>query len=132
MKIEGIIFAIVAVFFAMVDLSYWYLSKDPTGTTALALSTGLAFLIGFYLLMTARRITPRPEDRPDAEVEEGAGEYGFFSPHSWWPLAAALSAAVVCIGIVFGWWIAIIGAMMLAFSTMGFVFEYYRGPHTPR
>ncbi len=129
MKIEGIIFAGCAVFFAIVDTVYWYLSKDPTGTTALALSTGMTLMIGFYLLTTAHRIRPRPEDRQDSEVADGAGEYGFFSPHSWNPLLTAGAAAVVSVGIVFAWWIAIIGGLMLAFAVMGFVFEYYRGEH---
>lgn len=129
MKIEGIIFAGCAVFFAIVDAVYWYLSKDPTGTTALALSTGMTLMIGFFLLNTAHRIRPRPEDRQDAEVADGAGEYGFFSPHSWMPLFTAAAAAIVSLGIVFAWWIAILGGLVLIFAVMGFVFEYYRGEH---
>ena len=46
MKIEGLLFAGCAVFFAVVDIVYWILSHDPTGTTALALAVGLAFLVG--------------------------------------------------------------------------------------
>ncbi len=49
MKTEGLLFAGCAVFFAVVDIVYWTLSRDPTGTTALALAVGLAFLVGFYL-----------------------------------------------------------------------------------
>ena len=41
---------------------YWVLSEEPAGTVALAFTAGLAFLIGYYLLFTARRIDPRPED----------------------------------------------------------------------
>ena len=52
MKFEGFLFIGCAVFFGAVDIVYWYFSKDPTGTTALALSVGLAFLTGFYLLFT--------------------------------------------------------------------------------
>ena len=29
------------------------------------------------------------DDDLDAEVSDGAGELGFFSPHSWWPLPLA-------------------------------------------
>lgn len=128
MKTEGRIFLVLAVFFTVVTPVYWYFSHDPTGTTALVLTFGLSALITFYLLFTARRLPgPRPEDRSDAEVHEGAGELGFFSPHSPWPLFLAASLAVTFLGIVFGWWLAIIGAGLTAATSVGFVFEYYRG-----
>ena len=38
------------------------LAEEPVGTVALAFTAGLAFLVGYYLLFTARRIDPRPED----------------------------------------------------------------------
>jgi hypothetical protein len=129
MKTEGYIFVVLAVFFAVVTPVYWYMSYDPTGTTALALSFGLAFLVAFYLLFSARRMSPRPEDRKDGEIEDGAGEYGFFSPHSWWPLACAGAAAIVFLGLVFGWWLFIIGAVFGVVAVLGMVFEYYSGDH---
>jgi hypothetical protein len=131
MKAEGLMFAGIAIFFAVVDVVYWFLSHDPTGTTALALAVGLAFLVGFYLLVIAHRIDPRPEDRPDADISEAAGDYGFFSPGSWWPLFAALAAATVALGVVFAWWLAIVGMMFVAITGFGFSMEYYRGIHTP-
>jgi hypothetical protein len=126
-RLEGIIFAILVVFFIIVTPIYWYLSEDPTGTTALVLTFGLSALIAFYLLYTSRRVYPRPEDRLDGEIEEMAGEYGFFSPHSWWPLACAASGAVVVLGLVFAWWLFIIGVALGAMAVVGLVFEYYRG-----
>lgn len=127
MKVEGYLFAGVAIFFAIVTPIYWYTSKDPTGTTALTLSFGLSFLVGYYLLFTSRRIAPRPEDKQDAEIADGAGAYGFYSPHSWWPLALAGSAAVATLGAVFGWWLFALGGLMTLASVVGFVFEYYHG-----
>lgn len=127
MRIEGIVFTAVAVFFLATTPIYWFMSYDPTGTTALALTFGLAALVSFYLLYTARKVHPRPEDRLDGEIEEMAGEYGFYSPHSWWPLACAGSAALVFLGLVFAWWLFIIGVAMGAVAVVGMVFEYYRG-----
>ena len=115
--------------FAAADVVYWYFSKDPTGTTALALAVGLAFLTGFYILFTGRRLPPRPEDRSDAEISEGTGELGFFSPHSWWPLITGLSAAVAALGAAIGWWLFLIGMLFVLLSAIGFVFEYYRGSY---
>jgi len=129
MKVEGWLFVGCAAFFAVMDVIYWHYSKDPTGTTALALSVGLAFLTGFYLLFTGRRLPPRPEDRPDAEIAEGTGELGFFSPHSWWPLITGMSAAVAALGAAVGWWLFLIGMLFVLLSAIGFVFEYYRGQY---
>ena len=127
MRMEGVIFTILTVFFIIVTPINWYLSHDPTGTTALVLTFGLSALVSFYLLYTSRKVYPRPEDRLDGEIEEMAGEYGFFSPHSWWPLACAGSAAVVVLGLVFAWWLFIIGVALGAMAVVGLIFEYYRG-----
>ena len=127
MKVEGLLFAAGTFFFGSLAIVYWIFSKDPTGTTALAVTSGLAFLIGYYLLFTARRIDPRPEDDDQAEITDGAGELGFFSPHSWWPLPVAFFGGVAFVGIVIGWWLVALGVVGLSLSTIGFVFEYYRG-----
>jgi uncharacterized membrane protein len=127
MKFEGSLFIGCAIFFGAADIVYWYFSKDPTGTTALALSVALAFLTGFYLLFTGRRLPERPEDNPDGEIEEGTGELGFFSPHSWWPLYVGLAAGLAAFGVAVGWWLFLIGLLAIFLTTIGFVFEYYRG-----
>ena len=127
MKFEGGLFIGCAIFFGVVDVIYWFLSKEVTGTTALALAVALALLTGFYLLFTGRRLPLRPEDTPDGEIEEGTGELGFFSPHSWWPLFVGLAAALATVGVAIGWWLFLIGMLMTLLATVGFVFEYYRG-----
>jgi hypothetical protein len=127
MKFEGSLFVGCAIFFGVVDIIYWYFSKDPTGTAALALSVGLAFLTGFYLLFTGRRLPERPEDKPEGDIEEGTGELGFFSPHSWWPLYVGLAAAIAAFGVAIGWWLFLIGLLFIFLTVIGFVFEYYRG-----
>jgi Cytochrome c oxidase subunit IV len=129
MKVEGYLFVGCAVFFGVIDIIYWHFSKDPTGTTALFFSVCLAFLTGFYLLFTGRRLPPRAEDVPDAEISDGTGELGFFSPHSWWPLITGLSAAVAALGVAVGWWLFLIGMLFVFLSAIGFVFEYYRGQY---
>src|SRR5258708_22440329 len=94
MRVEGWLFLGCAIFFGVADAFYWGLSHDPTGGTALALAVGLAFLTGFYVLFTGRRLPRRPEDDTEGEVEQGTGEVGFFSPHSWWPLFVGLPGAL--------------------------------------
>ena len=83
MKIEGFLFAGGAAFYAVVAAVYWVVTKEIVGSTALALTGALAFLVGFYVLYTSRRVGVRPEDDPNAAVEDAEPDYGFFSPHSW-------------------------------------------------
>ncbi|MBV9097930.1 MAG: cytochrome c oxidase subunit 4 [Frankiaceae bacterium] len=125
MKVEGYLFAFIAFFLAPTDVVYWYYSHDPTGTTALALGAGLGALIGVYLLFTASRIEPRPEDLEDADISDGAGELGFFSPYSWAPLWCGLAAATTFLGLVFGWWLFFIGAAFAIPAVGSMLFEYY-------
>jgi hypothetical protein len=127
MKVEGALLLGCAAFFGGADIIYWYFSHDPTGTTALALSVALAFLSGFYVLFTGRRLPKRPEDDHEGEIYQGTGELGFFSPHSWWPLFVGLAGATAAVGVAIGWWLFLIGILAVVFSAVGFVFEYYRG-----
>jgi hypothetical protein len=127
MKVEGWLFIGSGIFLLGADIIYWYLSYDPTGTTALALAVALALLAGFYVLFTGRRLPLRPEDNNEGEVAQGTGEIGFFSPHSWWPFWVALSGAVIAIGFAVGWWLVLLGFVAIMFASVGLVFEYYRG-----
>ena len=129
MRIEAWTMGVCGVFFGLVTPIYWFLSEDPTGTSALVMTTLLAGLVAFYLGVVARQIDPRPEDHKEAEVADGAGELGFFPPYSWWPLYTAAAVALVVLGVVIGWWLVIIGVGLVGFMLIGFVFEYYRGYH---
>jgi hypothetical protein len=135
MKSESRIFNLVALFlFALAAVySIWTNNTnegtDWVGTTALVLSGGLCGLCGAYFSFVARRIEPRPEDRADAEIDEGAGELGFFSPGSYWPFGLAVAAAFGGLGLVF-WapWLIIMGAIAVLVATGGLLFEYYLSP----
>ena len=127
MKIEGWLFTSAAVFYAVVAVIYNFMSGDVIGTTVLALNAGLAIIIGFYVLATGKRIGARPEDRLDADITEADSDYGFFSPHSWWPLPVAAGAALTFTGLVFAVWISVLGVTLLVWAVFGWLFEYQRG-----
>jgi hypothetical protein len=126
-RIEGALFALGFIFYTFLAGVYWYLSRDEIGTTALALTGGMAFLISFYALYTSKRVYPRPEDRLDAEIDEADPEYGFYSPHSWWPLAVAVPTVMIVLGLIFAVWLIVLGVAVLVFGLTGLLFEYYRG-----
>lgn len=130
MKMEAWIFGICTAFFVVVTPAYWFIAGDPTGTAALVMTTLLAALVAFYLGFHASRMEPRPEDRADGEIADGAGELGFFPPHSWWPLWLALAASLCAFALaVVAWWLLIIGVGLLLLALSGWVFEYYVGEH---
>jgi Cytochrome c oxidase subunit IV len=132
MRVQAYMFYGCAVFFLATDIVYWLWSGDWTGTTALALAVGLSGLVAFYVHFTVRRLEragggPLPEDNKEGEIADLAGEVGFFSPHSWWPLLLGASAATIAMGMVFGWWMVILGVSCTIISALGLVFEYYMG-----
>ncbi len=137
MRTEFRLFALLAGLFAAFAVMYglWTWAEDgkvePVGVTALVLTTGLALIIGSYFWFVSRRIDPRPEDRLDAEIAEGAGELGFFSPGSYWPLGLAFAAMVAGLGLAFSeYWLLAIGIIGVLFAVGGLLFEYYTRGHT--
>jgi len=126
-KVGGWSFALGAIFFLLVGGIYYYLSRDEIGTTALVMTGGLAFLVAFYVLYTNKRLEGLPEDRPNADIDEADPEYGFYSPHSWWPLPVGFSAMLIALGFIFGAWLVVLGVTALMVSVIGWLFEYYRG-----
>ena len=130
MKAETWLFVIVTVFLVLVTPAYWFISEDWTGTSALTMTTLLTAMIALYLGFHARKMDPRPEDRQEGEIADGAGELGFFPPYSWWPLWCAMTLAVMVYGTALAeWWLVIIGGTLGAVALSGLIFEYYRGEH---
>ncbi|HET8614039.1 MAG TPA: cytochrome c oxidase subunit 4 [Actinomycetales bacterium] len=131
MKVESWLFSAGTFFFFPLAAVYTIVTewKEPVGSVALFLTGGLCIMIGWYLWFTSRHIDDRPEDDPAARVEDAAGEYGFFSPHSWWPLPLAGSAAIAFLGLAIGWWLVLLGGALGALALVGWVFEYWRGAH---
>jgi hypothetical protein len=125
MKTSWILFVGLSIFYAILTVVYWQLGGEAVGITAIALSAGLALIVGFYLWFTDRRLgNLLPEDNQQGEIADSAGEIGFFSPHSWWPLPVALSASALALGLIIGWWLVLIAIGSLIISIMGLVLEY--------
>lgn len=128
MKAEAWVFGGCAIFVVLLSPTYWFITGELTGTLALLMTALLLTMLTAYLCVQARRIGPRWEDRADAEVDEAAGEFGFFSPFSWWPLWVGISAATASYSIAVGaWWLFIIAGVALLLTVLGLLFEYYRG-----
>ena len=119
MKAEAWIFGACTIFLVLVTPAYWLVTDasehggDWTGTSALAMTTLLTLMVTIYLGFHAKKMDPRPEDRKDAEIADGAGELGFFPPYSWWPLWCALALGAGVFGVAMAaWWLFIIGGVL--------------------
>ncbi|ANJ27061.1 cytochrome c oxidase subunit 4 [Agromyces aureus] len=138
MRANVVLFWILAAFFAAAAAVYGVWSAlsgieanggpEWVGLVAISLSAVLAAFIAFYLgRVHAAQGAELPEDRLDANIDDGDPELGFFSPWSWWPIMLAGSAALLFLGLAIGFWISFIAVGIGVISLVGWVYEYYRG-----
>jgi uncharacterized membrane protein len=136
MKANINLYWILTVFFALLAAVYvvWSLI-DPlqgevewVGTFGIALSGALVAFVAFYLSKVHKaQGGDLPEDRLDANIDDGDPELGFYSPWSWWPIMLAASAALLFLGLAVGFWISYIAVGIGVISLVGWIYEYYRG-----
>lgn len=132
MRIEARIFEVITAFFFLSAVVYGVWSRgEPVGSAALTLSGGLTLIVGTYFRFVSRRVRMRPEDNTEAEISDGAGELGFFSPGSYWPFGLALAATVAALALAFAeWWMVAGGIILVLMAVAGLVFEYHIGPRS--
>jgi Cytochrome c oxidase subunit IV len=149
-KIESLFLIGVGVFFGIIGLLYWFWAADIyhlpeeagflmlIGATLLGVVPGLFYLF-WHQRFKGRRVFlwgkldrvagMRPEDRPDATIEEGAGTISSFPNSSIWPFVLGGGAFLIVNGLVFGWWIAIPGLILAVIAAIGATAESRRGGH---
>lgn len=120
---------ILAIVFWAIGLSNVYREMTSGGTVMLAATFLLGILPGGYYFWWSRRITPRPEDDPQATQETGAGVIGAFPSSSIWPFVLGFGAFFVALSLVFGFWSAIFGFTLALSALIGVIIESRRGGH---
>ena len=130
MRVESRIFELLTIFFFVVGTIYLILSREPAGSAALFLTGGLSLIVGTYFRFVARRLeAPRPEDNPGGEISDGAGDVGFFSPGSYWPVLLAGAVALTGISLAFMYfWAVTISVILIVMAVGGLLFEYHIRP----
>ncbi|HXQ90532.1 MAG TPA: cytochrome c oxidase subunit 4 [Acidimicrobiales bacterium] len=130
MRVEALFLLGVAAFFGLVGIVYWFWSYDGTtsgGTMMLIGTTLLGFVPGSYYLWWSRRMKPRPEDRADASIEDGAGVIGSFPGSSIWPFVLGMGLFLMVLSIVFGLWLIAPGISLVLSAAIGVTVESRRG-----
>ncbi|MDR6970879.1 cytochrome c oxidase subunit 4 [Leifsonia shinshuensis] len=136
MRANAILFWILSAFFVLSAVVYtlWNLldefhrNVEWVGTVGMLLAAVLSAFIAFYVGRShASQGGELPEDRLDANIDDGDPELGHFSPWSWWPIALAFGAGLVILGLAVGFWICYIGVAFSLICIVGWVYEYYRG-----
>ncbi|WP_169078498.1 cytochrome c oxidase subunit 4 [Microcella alkalica] len=134
MKTNINIFWILVGFFALLTAVYttWALidtnEVEWVGTVAIGLCAVLSAFIAFYLQLVDRSSGGLlPEDRLDADIDDGDPELGHFSPWSWWPIFLAGGVSLAFLGLAAGIWIVFYAVPLALVGIVGWVYEYYRG-----
>jgi hypothetical protein len=117
---------LTAVYTVWAHIEWGY--TEWVGSIAIALSGVLSMFIAFYLqIQNKNQGGLLPEDRLDAEIDDGEPELGYFSPWSWWPVSLAAGAALAMVGMSVGVWVAFYALPLVLIGLVGWTYEYYRG-----
>ena len=127
MKHEAWFLLFLGIFGAIVAVIYGLLSAEWAGTAMLTGFFLLGVFPGGYYLWWSRRMTPRAEDNPKAELDEGAGYVGTFPSSSIWPFVLGIGAASIGLALVFGFWTAIVGFFLALSAVIGVTMESRHG-----
>jgi multisubunit Na+/H+ antiporter MnhG subunit len=127
MKIEARFLVGVAIFFAIVAVGYWFWSYEQSGTAMLTGSFLLGLVPGSYYLWWSRRMKPRPEDRDDATLADGAGVIGTFPGSTIWPFVMGMGLFFAALSAVFGFWLLAPGFAAVFLAAIGYTVESRRG-----
>jgi cytochrome c oxidase subunit IV len=127
MRIEALFLLGIGVFFGLVGTVYWFWAYEDGGTMMLVGTCLLGLLPGSYYFYWHRRMGARPEDRPDAEIADGAGAIDSFPGSSVWPFVLGMGAFLLVLALVFGFWLALPAAGLILTALAGVTAESRRG-----
>ncbi len=127
MKAEAKLLIGFGLFFALIFFVYWYWSKEVSGSMMLFGSIFLGLLPGAYYLFWSNRMRPRPSDRDDATIADGAGIVATFPGSSIWPFTLGMGAFCVGLALVFGTWFALPAIGLVIWALLGAVTESRHG-----
>ncbi|WP_062734157.1 cytochrome c oxidase subunit 4 [Kocuria turfanensis] len=132
MKLSIKLFILLGVFSLAAAVVYGFLTQfdELVGFPGLLAVGVMSFMLAVYLWLVDRNTGGvLPEDKLDGEIVESAGEYGHFSPWSWWPLLLGIGSALAFLSLAIDWWMLMLAAPVVVVALLGLIFEYSRGDH---
>jgi hypothetical protein len=145
MKLEGVIFLVIAAFFLLIATVYWFVSYEPAGTVLLlVLGLALAAFLAVVAAKSPRSLAGLPPaggmvrralrglDRllgfhepagAAAPLEGGPDLVPLSSP---WPIVSAAGMVIIGLGLIFGTWLLVPGLAILLLGGIGWLTQLDR------
>jgi hypothetical protein len=113
-----------AAFAAAIGGIYWFVAYEPAGAALLASFAVAMLIIAGYVGLKLRGAARDPEDRADARPEDAGGQIvGTFPSESVWPIALAFGSMLLVGGLVYGVWLALVGAVVTGWALVRLITE---------
>jgi hypothetical protein len=125
----------VAIFGVVASVVYWLVTYEWFGVVALLLlGLGPGFAAVWMILQqrhqpgpredfraTLRRLAGLPRDDPRGPSDYAADHLAVLPLPSVWPLVVAAGVAVLTTGLVYGLWLLLVGAVLVATGLWGWI-----------
>lgn len=131
MKLLSNIFGLIGIFLIPVGIVYGLMThfSEWAGFPAILATAVMCLFLWYFLSFTDKHHPDMPYENLEGEIADGAGDYGFYSPWSWWPLFIGFSCSIAVVGLAVDWWIVLLAIPFAATAVIGWVYEYNRGDH---
>ena len=115
MKLENLLWASVAAYYAVLAVIYRAVGGEAAGTALLVLACAFGGLIAGWL-WSWRRHHPAPlgQDLGDADIADEAEVIGVYPTASLRPLGIAAGMTAIAAGVPLGLWLTLVGLSVLA------------------
>ena len=108
-----VLWGALVLYYVVLGGIYWLVDGDPAGATLLLMATALGGLVAGWIWDWRRHHAhPRPEDRVDGDAGDETGVVGVFPSASIRPLALAVGATGIVLGVVIGSWMLLAGIVI--------------------
>ncbi|MDY3049344.1 MAG: cytochrome c oxidase subunit 4 [Rothia sp. (in: high G+C Gram-positive bacteria)] len=131
MKLLAKIFGLIGLFLIPMGIIYGFMTDftEWAGFPAILATAVMCLFLWYFLSFTDKKHPDMPYENEAGEIAEAAGDYGFYSPWSWWPLFIGAACTIVVVGLAIDWWIVLVAIPFAAAAVLGWVYEYSRGDH---
>lgn len=132
MKFLAKLFAFLGIFLIPVGIVYGFMTQfnEWAGFPAILATAVMCLFLAFFMWTTDKKHPGMPYEDLDGEISQAAGNYGFYSPWSWWPLVLGVVCMLLVIGLAVGQlWVAGLAVVLTILACVGWVYEYNRGDH---